>query len=175
MSALSESEFWQLVTAEDKTAEPESVCNALKAKLTDLSDQQLMEFDKQFNLRMRKAYTWDLFGAAYVMAGCNDDYGFSEFLCWLISRGEQAFLKALENPDSIAECTPVYHLNEQPYPYLDEYDLIAGMLYEERNDDELPFVPSGLEQPKGKRFKDKAKFLKQTYPNLYAKYWQQPS
>ena len=94
MSVLSESEFWQLVTAEDKTAEPESVCNALKAKLTDLSDQQLMEFDKQFNLRMRKAYTWDLFGAAYVMAGCNDDYGFSEFLCWLISRGEQAFLKA---------------------------------------------------------------------------------
>ena len=54
-----------------------------------------MEFDKQFNLRMRKAYTWDLFGAAYVMAGCNDDYGFSEFLCWLISRGEQVFLKAL--------------------------------------------------------------------------------
>ena len=26
---------------------------------------------------MRKCFTWDLFGAAFVMAGCNDDYGFS--------------------------------------------------------------------------------------------------
>jgi hypothetical protein len=32
-------------------------------------------------------------------------------------------------------------------------------------------VPSG-DQPAGKRFKDKAKFLKQAYPQLFAKYWQ---
>ncbi|CAM3771368.1 MULTISPECIES: DUF4240 domain-containing protein [Pseudoalteromonas] len=172
MSVLSSSEFWQLVTVEDKTAEPESVSERLKSLLSDLTDDQLIEFDKQFSICMRQSYTWELFGAAFVMAGCNDDYGFSEFRCWLISRGEAAFNAALENPDSLAECTPVYHLNEQPYPYLDEYDLIAGLLYEARNDDELPFVPSGLEQPKGKRFKDKAKFLKLAYPQLFAKYWQ---
>ena len=171
MSALSSSEFWQLVTVEDKTAEPESVSERLKALLSDLTDEQLIEFDKQFSLCMRQSYTWELFGAAFVMAGCNDDYGFSEFRCWLISRGEAAFKAALDNADSLADCTPVYHLNEQPYPYLDEYDLIAGLLYEERNEDELPFVPSGLEQPKGKRFKDKPKFLKQAYPQLFAKYW----
>lgn len=172
MSALSSSEFWQLVTVPDKTAEPESVSERLKALLSDLTDEQLIEFDKQFSLCMRQSYTWELFGAAFVMAGCNDDYGFSEFRCWLISRGQAAFNAALDNADSLADCTPVYHLNEQPYPYLDEYDLIAGLLYEERNEDELPFVPSGLEQPKGKRFKDKPKFLKQAYPQLFAKYWQ---
>lgn len=172
MSALSSSEFWQLVTVPDKTAEPESVSERLKALLSDLTDEQLIEFDKQFSLCMRQSYTWELFGAAFVMAGCNDDYGFSEFRWWLISRGQAAFNAALDNADSLADCTPVYHLNEQPYPYLDEYDLIAGLLYEERNEDELPFVPSGLEQPKGKRFKDKPKFLKQAYPQLFAKYWQ---
>ncbi|MFU2511755.1 DUF4240 domain-containing protein [Pseudoalteromonas sp. ASV78] len=172
MSVLSSSEFWQLVTVPDKTAEPESVSERLKTLLSDLTDEQLIEFDKQFSLCMRQSYTWELFGAAFVMAGCNDDYGFSEFRCWLISRGETTFNAALENADSLAQCTPVYHLNEQPYPYLDEYDLIAGLLYEERNEDELPFVPSGLEQPKGKRFKDKPKFLKQAYPQLFAKYWQ---
>ena len=52
------------------------------------------------------------------------------------------------------------------------YDLIAGLLYEQRNEDELPFAPSGLDQPKGKRFKDKPKFLKLAYPQLFAKYWQ---
>ncbi|WP_404344075.1 DUF4240 domain-containing protein [Pseudoalteromonas mariniglutinosa] len=172
MSVLTETEFWQFVTAADRSAEPESVCAQLKAELTNLSDEQLVEFDKQFSIRMRQSYTWELFGAAYVMAGCNDEYGFSEFRCWLISRGEAVFNNAIANPDSLAQCTPVYHLNEQPYPYLDEYDLIAGLLYEARNDDELPFVPSGLEQPKGKRFKDKPKYLKQNYPHLFAKYWQ---
>ncbi|MGO2012642.1 MAG: DUF4240 domain-containing protein [Pseudoalteromonas sp.] len=172
MSVLTANDFWQLVTVDDKTAEPESVSTRLKNLLKELSDDELIEFDKQFSICMRQSYTWDLFGAAFVMAGCNDDYGFSEFRCWLISRGEAAFTAALENPDSLANCIPVYHLNEQPYPYLDEYDLIAGLLYEERNEDELPFVPSGLEEPKGKRFKDKPKFLKQSYPNLFAKYWQ---
>lgn len=172
MSEFTESDFWRLVTVDDKTADPESVTQRLKTLLADLNDEQLIAFDKQFSICMRQSYTWDLFGAAFVMAGCNDDYGFSEFRCWLISRGEAVFNKAVTNPDSLADCTPVYHLNEQPYPYLDEYDLIAGLLYEERNDDELPFVPSGLDQPKGKRFKDKPKFLKLIYPQLFAKYWQ---
>ena len=172
MSEFTESDFWRLVTVDDKTADPESVTQRLKQLLADLDDDSLISFDKHFSLCMRKSYTWDLYGAAFVMAGCNDEYGFSEFRCWLISRGESAFNAAIENPDSLADCTPVYHLNEQPYPYLDEYDLIAGLLYEERNEDELPFVPSGLEQPKGKRFKDKPKFLKLAYPRLFDKYWQ---
>lgn len=46
--------------------------------------------------------------------------------------------------------------------FLDEYDLIAGMIYESRTEDELPFVPSGLSQPRGKRFKDKSKELKKS-------------
>lgn len=172
MSALTLSEFWQLVTVTDRTSDPHSVSERLKELLSALSDIQLIEFDKQFSLCMRQSYTWDLFGAAFVMAGCNDEYGFSEFRCWLISRGESVFNTALDNPDSLALCTPLYYLNEQPYPYLDEYDLIAGLLYEARNEDELPFVPSGLDQPKGKRFKDKPKFLKQSYPLLFTKYWQ---
>jgi len=170
MAALSEQAFWELVTTPDLGLDPQSVSDHLKANLSNLDDQQLIAFDKFFGINMRKCFTWDLFGAAFVMAGCNDEYGFSEFRCWLISRGKTVFDNALVNADSIALCTPVYHLNEQPYPYIDEYDLIAGLLYEERNEDELPFVPSG-DQPAGKRFKDKAKFLKQAYPQLFAKYW----
>lgn len=37
---------------------------------------------------MCKVYIWDLFGVVYVMVGCNDDYGFFEFLCWFILCGE---------------------------------------------------------------------------------------
>ena len=80
MSDLTLTDFWRLVTVNDRTAEPESVCQSLKAALSDLSDEQLIEFDKQFSICMRQSYTWDLFGAAFVIAGCNDEYGFSEFV-----------------------------------------------------------------------------------------------
>lgn len=172
MVTLTEHAFWDLVTTPNLGLDPQHVSDSLKIKLADLTDQQLIDFDKYFCINMRKSFTWELFGAAFVMAGCNDEYGFSEFRCWLISRGKTVFENALANADSIAQCTPVYHLNDQPYPYIDEYDLIAGLLYEERNDDELPFIPSGSDEPQGKRFKDKAKFLKLNYPLLYEKYWQ---
>ncbi|MBQ4833354.1 DUF4240 domain-containing protein [Pseudoalteromonas sp. MMG010] len=172
MSKLTTQQFWQLVTATDLTAAPDIVSENLKAQLANLNDEQLIEFDKLFAIRMRQCFTWELFGAAFVMAGCNDEYGFSEFRCWLISRGESVFNNALANPDSLAQCPCLYYLNEQPYPYIDEYDLIAGFIFEQRNQDELPYFPSGGEQPSGKRFKDKAKYLKASYPQLFAKYWQ---
>ena len=95
MTVLTEQEFWDLVTTPDLGLDPQSVSDSLKEKLSHLTDEQLIAFDKFFGLNMRKCFTWDLFGAAFVMAGCNDEYGFSEFRCWLISRGERAFKNAL--------------------------------------------------------------------------------
>ena len=69
MSEFTESDFWQLVTVDDKTADPEPVTQRLKELLADLDDDSLISFDKQFSLCMRKSYTWELFGAAFVMAG----------------------------------------------------------------------------------------------------------
>jgi hypothetical protein len=77
MAALSEQAFWELVTTPDLGLDPQSVSDHLKANLSNLDDQQLIAFDKFFGINMRKCFTWDLFGAAFVMAGCNDEYGFS--------------------------------------------------------------------------------------------------
>ena len=136
-----------------------------------LSNQDLVDFDKFFNQRMRKAFTWDLWGAAFVMAGCNSEDAFIEFRSWLISRGQSDFDKALKCADDMAEFESIPLLNQLYYPFLDDYDLIAGIVFEERNGEELDFVHSGQLQPKGKRFKDKAKFLKTQYPKLFEKYW----
>ena len=169
---MTEHEFWQLVTASDPFAAPDQIADDLKARLASLTDEQLAAFDKHFNQKMRETYIWPLWGAAFVIAGCNSEYSFSEFRCWLISRGEHIFKATLAQPDNLADFDVVPMKAQLPYPFLDEYDLIAGLLYEERTEDELPFVPSGLSEPKGKRFKDKAKELKKTYPKLYQKYWQ---
>ena len=52
MSDLTLTDFWRLVTVNDRTAEPESVCQSLKAALSDLSDEQLIEFDNQTKPRI---------------------------------------------------------------------------------------------------------------------------
>jgi hypothetical protein len=51
---------------------------------------------------MDRAYSWPLWGAAYVInGGCGDD-SFSDFRASLISRGRTAFDRALNDPDSLA-------------------------------------------------------------------------
>jgi len=169
---MTEEQFWTLVQAPDFHAAPEEIANNLKQQLETLSDEELADFDKYFNQKMRLSYTWDLWAAAFIICGCNSEYAFSEFRSWLISRGRAIFTKTLEYPDNLASYDVIPVKDEQPYPYLDEYDLLAGQIYEERNDDELPFVPSGVDEPQGKRFKNKAKFLKEKYPELFQLYWQ---
>ncbi|MDP2561950.1 DUF4240 domain-containing protein [Psychrobium sp. 1_MG-2023] len=167
---MTELQFWQLVSTTDPLADSDHLANSLTEKLTPLGNEELAAFDKIFNQKMRQAYTWDLWGAAFVIAGCNSEFAFAEFRCWLISRGQTIFEQALANPDSLAKLE-IHQKDEYANPYLDEYDLIAGQLYENRTEQELPFVPSGQTQPQGKRFKDKARLVKKTYPELFAKYW----
>ena len=166
-----EAEFWRIVVPGDLLAQPDDVAAEFKLKLDQLSNSELTVFDKFFSIKMRQSYTWELWGAAYVVAGCNSEYAFAEFQSWLISRGKMIFEKALVNPDSLADFDIFHMKNGLPYPYLDDYDLIAGLIFEERTGDELPFVPSGQSEPKGMRFKDKTKALKALYPKLFAKYW----
>jgi hypothetical protein len=60
-----------------------------------------------------------------------------------------------------------------PTPYCDELDLVAGLLYEELTNEELPYHNVVNYPPQGKKFKNKPKLLKEKYPKLYARYWQQ--
>jgi len=168
---MTDSQFWQLVTAANLASDSETLAAQLTKQLELLTDQELAAFDKHFTLKMRDSYTWDLWGAAFVIAGCNSEFAFSEFRCWLISRGETTFDQALSQPDSLSSLDIALDKEGFANPYLDEYDLIAGQLFEARNEHELPFFPSGHSQPRGKRFKDKAKGLKLNYPLLFARYW----
>lgn len=167
---MTDLQFWQLVTAQDMFASSDELAEQLKARLMPLDDQTLAAFDKCFNLKMRETYRWNLWGAAYLIAGCNSEFGFSEFRCWLISRGQEVFESTIANPDNLAGCEVMSLKDGKAYPYLDEYDLIAGQTYEDRVGEELPFMPSGQDQPKGKRFKDRPKFLKAAYPKLFKQY-----
>lgn len=165
---MTESEFWALVTRTSPQQDQTALAEALKQKLSLLSNEELRDFDKIFGQQMRRSYSWAVWGAAYIITGCDSEYAFAEFRCFLISLGQEWYNKVVESPDELGNLPQWPEKDGYAYPFVDEYDLIAGQLYEERADDELPYVPSGQANPAGKKFSHKKKQLKASYPQLSA-------
>ncbi|MCE9679830.1 DUF4240 domain-containing protein [Shewanella sp. AS1] len=167
---MTENEFWQLVTRDTPEQDQQSLTENLRLKLNQLSNEELAAFDKFFAQQMRRAYLWSLWGAAYLVTGCDSEYEFAEFRCFLISLGQEWFEKVLVDPDALGLLTQWPLKDAYAYPFVDEYDLIAGELYEQRTGEELPFVPSGQATPQGKKFSHKKKQLKLAYPQLFERF-----
>lgn len=167
---MTEEEFWALVTRTDAAQSQESLAKALSQKLSELTNEQLKAFDKIFGQQMRRCYLWSLWGAAYIITGCDSEYAFAEFRCFLISLGKERFEAVINEPDSLAQLAAWPEKDGYAYPFVDEYDLLAGQLYEDRTGEELPFMPSGKATPMGKKFSTKPKELKKQYPQLSARF-----
>jgi len=167
---MTEVEFWALVTRTEAAQSQESLVQALKQKLTELSNEELKAFDKIFSQQMRRSYLWSVWGAAYIITGCDSEYAFAEFRCFLISLGQEHYDAVITHPDSLGRLSAWPEKDGYAYPFVDEYDLIAGQLYEDRTGQELPFMPSGKATPVGKKFSTKPKDLKQQYPELSARF-----
>lgn len=129
---MTESQFWELVSRTSPTQNQTDLAETLKQKLEPLSNQELRDFDKIFGQQMRRSYSWTVWGAAYIITGCDSEYAFAEFRCFLISLGKDWYDKVVESPDELGNLTQWPEKDGYAYPFLDEYDLIAGQLYEER-------------------------------------------
>jgi len=102
---MDEDRFWDIVQRVHNISEGEMdrKCVALRQQIAALSRDASLEFAQLFDDMMDKAYHWPLWGAAYVIhGGCGDDT-FTDFRSSLISRGRQAFERALADPDSLAD------------------------------------------------------------------------
>src|SRR5271169_5861141 len=74
-----------------------------KQKQGLLRKDDAREFAVLFDSMMDRAYSYGLWGAAYVIhGGCGDD-AFTDFRASLISRGKEAFERAIRDPDSLAD------------------------------------------------------------------------
>jgi Protein of unknown function (DUF4240) len=102
---MDDDRFWTIIQ-ECHTAsagDMEQKDQLLKAAIGRLSRKEAVVFYHIFERMMDTAYTWPLWGAAYVVnGGCGDD-SFSDFRASLISRGKVAFSKAMADPDSLAD------------------------------------------------------------------------
>lgn len=102
---MDESQFWSVVT----TACRSDSCQAdqwdrrLQAELKKLEPDEIIEWNRIFDRLAARAYTVDLWGAAYLINGGASDDGFYYFRCWLIGMGREVYEAAVANPDTLAD------------------------------------------------------------------------
>ncbi|GKQ34485.1 DUF4240 domain-containing protein [Streptomyces sp. A012304] len=102
---MDETEFWELVDATREAAEgdPEEQADLLVDRLLQLEPDMVLDFARHFEARYNRAYTWDLWGAAWVLLDGASDDAFDFFRCWLIGQGREVYEGAVHDPDSLAE------------------------------------------------------------------------
>ena len=124
-------QFWGIIERAAKfDHDPAAQLDALSAELRGLTSEEIKSFEVAFRRFLNKAYTWDLWGAAYVIhGGCSDD-SFEYFRRWLVSRGRATYEAAMSDTDSLA------NLDGRPGPEgtwdFEEIYYVARQVFEEK-------------------------------------------
>jgi hypothetical protein len=166
---MDDAAFWQLI-ADTRAASGNDTgqqSDLLEERLSRLPAKQIVDFARIRHRLDQQAYTWSIWGAAYVIDdGCSDDC-FRDFRAYLISLGRTPYEAALRNPDSLA---PVVQDAEQGD--WENADNVAPDAYDSVAGSEIPTGNSDLSgNPRGKPWDDGAQgALVQRYPALAARF-----
>lgn len=171
--------FWSIVERAAASAhEPNAQMEALRNELRELTLDDIKSFEVAFRQYLNAAYTWDLWGAAYVIHGyCGGD-GFEYFRRWLVSRGRDAYEGALADPDSLAQ------LDAQPGPdgvwEFEGIYYVALKVFKEKGGEgdvrDYSEQEAGLDGPgpSGKPFEQDEEHLAGRYPKLWQRFGAEP-
>jgi len=168
-AGMDETGFWRLV-ADTRAASGNDTgrqSELLEERLRRLTGPQIADFGRIRHDLDRRAYTWETWGAAYVIEdGCSDDC-FRDFRAYLISLGRGPYEAALKDPDSLA---PVVQDAEQGS--WENADNVAPDAYENATGEDLPTGDSDLSgNPRGEPWDDEDQdALAQRYPALAARF-----
>ena len=165
---MNDTVFWEILGHVKKSADDPN--EALKNILVKLQSSEIKDFDLIYTNKLKNLWHWDNWAVAFIICGCNTEYDFLDFCNWCLLQGEKFNITLASKPDDLSDYN--YPIKDSlPYPYIDEFDLVPGLLFEEITGEELPYHQVVNFQPKGKRFKNKPKSLKEIYPNLFNKFW----
>jgi hypothetical protein len=99
---MKKADFWKHIELSKRSA-PEEHVERLVNRLSKLSPLEILHFQKWWNSVRDAAYTWKLWGVAYLMNGGYSDDGFVYFRDWLILKGEAIYTAALKDPDTLSK------------------------------------------------------------------------
>jgi len=162
---VTEPEFWEIIE-QVKAASTDAFAreDQLKKLLSQKTPDQLEGFAETYQDLVIGAYSWPLWGAAYVISGgCSDD-GFDYFRDWLISEGQETYKKALADPESLAE------LDGLEEPELEGFRYIADEVYEAKTGKPMKMKARDYPgDPSGEAWDEDT--VDKQFPKLAAKYW----
>jgi hypothetical protein len=166
---MDEAASWRLIADTRAEADHDTgrQSELLEERLSQLPAQQIVDFQRIRHALDERAYTWDLWGAAYVIEdGCSDDC-FRDFRAYLISLGREPYEAAMRDPDSLA---PVVQDAEEGD--WENADNVAPDAYESVAGEDIPADDSDLSgDPRGEPWDDEAQeALVQRYPQLAARF-----
>lgn len=168
---MDENTFWDIVETARVAAKGShrAQLDELERLLSTRTPTELREFDALFEQFNRRAYSWELWGAVYVInGGCSDD-SFADFRSWLISRGRERYDKTLGDPDSLADL----EMNPESDDgiFFEAFAYVAARVYERETDSMLPFYAQPFpREPSGKEWDDDPRELARLYPRLSARF-----
>jgi hypothetical protein len=168
-AAMNQSAFWGLIqqARSDADNDTERQSELLEERLSKLPPRQIVQFENIRRQMDERVYTWNIWGAAFVIEdGCSDDC-FRDFRAYLISLGSRAFGAALRNPDSLA---PIVQDAEQGD--WENADDVAPDAYQSATGDDFPADSSDLSgKPRGEPWDDESQeTLVHRYPALAARF-----
>jgi hypothetical protein len=166
---MDDAAFWQL-TADTRAAAQNATdgqSDLLEQRMRRLGAGQIAQFERIRQRLDEQAYTYELWGAAYVIEdGCSDDC-FRDFRGYLISLGRGPYEAALRDPDSLAAV-----VEDAETGNWENADDVAPDAYEGVADDDIPTgdsEPSG--EPRGVPWDDdQSEELVRRYPRLAARF-----
>jgi len=168
---MTREKFWSIVDGVSAAGgDMRAKCELLATALRGLPTADVAAFCVQFDECDDRAFTWELWAAAYIMGGgCGDD-AFANFRATLISMGRKTFESVVAAPETLTD------LEIDPeQAFYEGYQYVAMTVYEEMTGD-LPLRGgrAGDEaredeiKPTGKPWrKDRVRDL---YPRLATKY-----
>jgi hypothetical protein len=169
---MDENRFWKTIqtTIDESYGNKEKQIDSLSKQLHQLTGKEIIEFNKIFETYVVKAYTWGLWGVAYIIGGgCSDD-DFINFRYWLISKGKDVYYKVLSNPESIADID--LNIEDEMDIFFEEFGYVADNVYEDKFNAEIidPEIYDP-EEPSGNEWKENKDALRKMFPITFSKYW----
>ena len=162
---MDELKFWDVVQQahNQSDGDMDEKCDAIKEAVANLSKEDAIAFSLFFDEMMDRAYSWELWAAAYIIyGGCSDD-SFTDFRSSLISRGKKTFESALKNPESLVDeeyDEEAWYYEGYQYAVSDGVEAAAGFV----PDREKPYP----ENPSGTAWEEDK--VDELFPKLSAKF-----
>jgi hypothetical protein len=146
---VNKDEFWKMIDASIDATRDMYQEERLHSILSEYEREEIADFERHFEHLRAISDRGDIWAAAMSLNGgyCSDN-GFLYFRSWLISRGKDVFLAAVNNPNSLANVDIELSEDGHPSASFEEFGYVGfdvyenktngGDLYEDYQDSDIP-------------------------------------